>query len=82
MVLINTTKLVVKLWCWPISRIGQQIITDERLNTIHGRYAHTAASGIKMLWMSILDSYETFRTRMELPPWTGEKSYISIALGF
>jgi cytochrome b involved in lipid metabolism len=50
-----------------LSKRGQE--GDERLNTIHGRYAHTA-SGIKMLWMSILDSYETFRTRMELPPWT------------
>lgn len=32
-----------------LSKRGQD--GDARLNTIHGRYAHTA-SGIKMLWMS------------------------------
>ena len=42
---------------------------DARMNTIHGRYAHTA-SGIKCLWMSILDSYEWFRRRMDLPEWS------------
>lgn len=50
-----------------LSKRGQD--GDARLNTIHGRYAHTA-SGIKMLWMSILDSYETYRARMELSPWS------------
>lgn len=50
-----------------LSKRGQD--GDARLNTIHGRYAHTA-SGIKMLWMSILDSYETYRKRLELPAWS------------
>ena len=50
-----------------LSKRGQD--GDNRMNTIHGRYAHTA-SGIKCLWMSILDSYETYRTRIGLAPWS------------
>lgn len=50
-----------------LSKRGQ--LGDRRMNTIHGRYAHPA-TGIKMLWMSILDSYATYAARFELAPWS------------
>ncbi|KAL8827363.1 MAG: hypothetical protein Q9191_003235 [Dirinaria sp. TL-2023a] len=60
--------LILPTMVWGrLSKRGQ--LGDSRMNTIHGRYAHTA-SGIKCLWMSILDSYETYRSRMALPPWS------------
>jgi cytochrome b involved in lipid metabolism len=50
-----------------LSRRGEE--SRKRLNIIHGRYAHTS-NGVIMVLMSMIDSLEVFRARMDLPSWS------------